>query len=130
MFSAGFGELSTGHISDAVPDISLAASRDAGWEVLMYARVPTFKIGVQDLDASIRFFEETTLPRLREIAGFKGATVLVDRQTGVLRIVAYWDSRESLRSSFEPTKALRAAYVDKLGAEQLSLEEFEVAVQV
>ena len=96
----------------------------------MYARVPTFKIGAQDLDASIRHFEETSLPRLRELAGFKGATVLVNRETGMLRIVAYWDSRDTLQSSFEPTKALRAEYADKLGGELVSLEEFEVAEQV
>ena len=96
----------------------------------MYARVPTFKIGAQDIDASIRHFEENSLPQLRKIAGFKGATVLVSRETGMLRIVAYWESREALESSFGPTKALRAEYVDKLGGELVSLEEFEVAEQV
>jgi hypothetical protein len=96
----------------------------------MYARVPTFRIPAQNIDASITHFKETSLPGLRKLAGFKGATALVSRETGTLRIVAYWDSREALESSFEPTKALRAQYVDKLGAELVSLEEFEVAVQV
>ncbi len=96
----------------------------------MYARVPTFKIGAQHMDASIRHFEETSLPQLRKLAGFKGATVLASRETGILRVIAYWDTQEALESSFEPTRAVRAQYTDKFGAELVSLEVFEVAVQV
>ena len=96
----------------------------------MYARVPTFKFGAKDIDAAIQLFEEKTLPRLRKVAGFKGATMLVSRETGLVRTVVYWDSREALESSFEPTQALRAQYVDEFGAELVSVEAFEVAVQV
>jgi len=69
------------------------------------------------------------LAQLQKIPGFKGGTMLVSRDRGIIRIVAFWESREALDSSFEPTKALRAAYADKFGAELVSLEEFEVAVQ-
>jgi hypothetical protein len=96
----------------------------------MYARVPTFKFGAKDIDAAIKLFEEKTLPQLRTVTGFKGATMLVSRETGLTRTVVYWDSREALDSSFEPTRALRAQYVDEFGAELVSVEEFEVAVQV
>lgn len=96
----------------------------------MYARVPTFKVGAENIDASVRHFEETSLPQLRNLPGFKGATVLASRETGILRVIAYWDTREDLDSSFEPTKAVRAQYADKFGAELVSLEVFEVPVQV
>ena len=96
----------------------------------MYARVPSFKFGTKDVDAAVSLFEEKTLPQLRKVAGFKGATMLVSRETGLVRTVVYWDSREALEASFEPTKALRAQYVDEFGAELVSVEEFEVAVQV
>ncbi len=96
----------------------------------MYARVPTFKIDVQHLDESVRHFEETSLPQLQKLAGFKGAVVLVGRETGILRVIAYWDTREALDSSFEATKAVRAQYTDKFGAELVSLEVFEVPLQV
>jgi hypothetical protein len=56
--------------------------------------------------------------------------MLVSRETGLVRTVVYWDSREALESSFEPTKTLRAQYLDEFGAELVALEEFEVAVQV
>jgi hypothetical protein len=114
--------------SDA--DIAEAAWHDAGKEVQMYARVPTFKFGAKDIDAAIQLFEEKTLPQLRKVAGFKGATMLVSRETGLARTVVYWDSREALESSFEPTQALRDQYVDEFGAELVSVEAFEVAIQV
>jgi hypothetical protein len=96
----------------------------------MYARVPTFKIDPQMIDASVSFFQERSLAELRKIPGFTGATVLVNREQGMLRIVAFWDGRESLDASFEPTKGLRAQYTEKFGGELVSLEEFEVAAQV
>lgn len=96
----------------------------------MYARIPTFKLDPQSVDASVQYFEQTTEAALRDIPGYKGAYVLVDRDKGVLRVVALWESREALEASFEPTKALRAAYLDKFGAELSSLEEFEVARQL
>jgi hypothetical protein len=96
----------------------------------MYARVPTFKMSAESIDAAILQFEQVTVPRLRDLLGFKGATLLVSRETGMTRAIVYWDSRETLDSSFEPTKSLRAEYTEKFGAELVSLEAFEVAVQV
>lgn len=97
----------------------------------MYARVPTFsKISAENIDAAILHFEDVTVPQLRKFPGFKGATLLVSREKGMSRAIIYWDSRETLDSSFEPTKGLRAEYTEKFGAELVSLEEFEVAVQV
>ena len=97
----------------------------------MYARVPTFiKFPAENIDAAILHFENVTVPQLRKLPGFKGATLLVSREKGMSRAIVYWDSRETLESSFEPTKGLRAEYTEKFGAELGSLEEFEVAVQV
>jgi hypothetical protein len=97
----------------------------------MYARVPTFtKLSADNIDAAILHFENVTVPQLRKLPGFKGAALLVSREKGMSRAIVYWDSRETLDTSLEPTKSLRADYVEKFGAELASLEEFEVAVQV
>jgi heme-degrading monooxygenase HmoA len=106
-----------------------AAARRGDEEVLMHARVPTFKLTTEKIDDSVRHFQEKSLIALREIPGFKGGTILVDREKGILRIVVFWEDREALDSSFEPTKRLRAEYTEKFGAELVSLEEFEVAGQ-
>ena len=110
-------------------DVRAIATPSEDCEVDMYARVPTFKINAEMLDNSVTFFQERSLIELRKIPGFKGATVLVGREQGILRIVALWESREALDASFEPTKALRAEYMEKFGGELVSLEEFEVAAQ-
>ena len=96
----------------------------------MYARVPTFsKMSAENIEADILHFKDVTVPQLRKLPGFKGATLLVSREKGMSRAIVYWDSRETLDSSLEPTKGLRADYTEKFGAELVSLEEFEVAVQ-
>jgi hypothetical protein len=69
----------------------------------MYARVPTFNMSAENIDAAILHFENVTVPGLRKLPGFKGATLLVSREKGM---------------------------AEKFGAELVSLEEFEVAVEV
>jgi heme-degrading monooxygenase HmoA len=96
----------------------------------MYARVPTFKVTADKLDASIDHFKAGSLPALQKLPGFKGATLLADRERGLLRVIAYWEDRAALDASFEPTKGIRGEYADKFGAELASLEVFEVALQV
>ena len=95
-----------------------------------YARVPTFKMSAEAIDAAALHFRDVTVPRLRELPGFKGATLLVNRKQEMTRAIVYWDSRATLDSSFEPTRSLRAEYTEKFGGELASLEEFEVAVEL
>jgi quinol monooxygenase YgiN len=96
----------------------------------MYARIPTFKVNPGRMDEVIHYFKETTVPRLQKFQGFEGAEMLVNRQTGLFRVVAHWDSRESLEGSSEGVKPLRADVVREFGGEIVSVEEFEVAVKV
>ena len=95
----------------------------------MYARVSTIKTGVPGIDGAIRDFRDVTLPQIRPLHGFKGATLLADREMGVTRVLTYWDSLEALDASTETANRVRAAFVDKTGgAELVSVEIFEVAV--
>jgi hypothetical protein len=87
------------------------------------------KIGSQSIDAAIHQFKEVTLPQAWNIAGFQGATMLVDREKGMTRTLTYWDSRESLEASAETANRLRTAFVQEAGdAKLISVETFEVAV--
>jgi heme-degrading monooxygenase HmoA len=96
----------------------------------MYTRVPTFQISAEKIDAAISHFRDVTVPELRKLPGFEGATLLVSREKGMTRAIVRWDSRQTLDSSLEATKGLRAEYTEKFGADLVSLEEFEVAVEV
>ncbi len=93
----------------------------------MYARIPTFKVDVDKIDAAIHYFEDTSLPRLRDLHGFKGVTLLVDRERGQARVIGYFESRQDIDSSADTAKNLRAEFAEKLNAELVSLEIWEVA---
>ena len=98
-------------------------------EVLMYTRVSTINTGAQGIDAAIHDFKEVTLPRARDFSGFERATLLVSREKGMVRLLAYWDSREALDKFAEAMDGLRDEFVEKIGnAMIISVETFEVAL--
>jgi hypothetical protein len=98
---------------------------------MMYVRMPTFEVVPDKIEASIHYFQETSLPQLQKLTGFEGATMLVDRDKGIVRILTYYISREALESSTEVAKRLRAEFVESHeGAKVVSVEAYEVAVQV
>jgi hypothetical protein len=95
----------------------------------MYTRVSTINAGAQGIDAAIREFSEVTLPRVRDFPGFERATLLVSREKGIIRLLAYWDSREALDKFAEEMDRLRDEFVEKIGnAMIISVETFEVAL--
>jgi hypothetical protein len=96
----------------------------------MYVRMPTFDVGPTNIDASIRYFQEKSLPQLQKLTGFEGATMLVDRHKGIVRILTHYSSRDALAASSEAAKRLRTEFVESHeGANVVSVEEYEVAVQ-
>lgn len=97
----------------------------------MYTRVVTMRVGKENVDSGIRFFEERTLPQVRQVPGFKGATLLVDHESGITRAVTFWNSSRDLEASTEIATRLRSEFVGNFaGAEILTVEVFEVAVDV
>jgi hypothetical protein len=95
----------------------------------MFARVSTIKMGVDQIESSIKYFEEVSLPEVRKLTGFEGATYLVNRSKGMTRSLTYWGSREDLDGSAETATRLRTDLTDQSpGAELISVEIYEVAV--
>lgn len=94
----------------------------------MYARIPTFRISTDKIDAATQRFQEWTLPQLRKIRGFKGATMLVDRDRGMFRVVGFWEDQEAVDASEQTAKDLRQDIFEKLNAEVVSVEVWEVTV--
>jgi heme-degrading monooxygenase HmoA len=99
-------------------------------EVVMYVRVSTIDALPEEIDASIRSFQEQTLPQVRRLAGFEGAGLIVSRETGRMKALTYWSTREALESSSEAANRIRARVVeDAPSASVASVEVYEVAVQ-
>jgi hypothetical protein len=104
--------------------------RAANQEVVMYARVPTFRISPANMDAAIREFEAVTLPKLHQLDGFKGATMLVDREQGMFQVIGFWSDRKAVDATSEVAKGLREDFERKFNAEVVSVIIWEVGVDV
>ena len=95
----------------------------------MHARVTTMTMDPSRLDATISSVEEDDVPGFREIDGFKGFTLLVDRASGKVVGTSYWASREKMlasESAMEPSRARAAEAGGASGPPEVEL--FEVAI--
>jgi heme-degrading monooxygenase HmoA len=58
--------------------------------------------GVTDIDAGMRYLQDTVAPLLRAQAGFRGVTASADRSGGVLGVLSLWET-EADRDASEST---------------------------
>ncbi len=97
----------------------------------MYARVSTIRMPPDEVQASVDHFGGEILPQARELAGFEGATLLVNRAKGMTKLLTYWTGREELDGSAESATRLRTTMIDRAeGGELVSVEIYEVALDV
>ncbi len=95
----------------------------------MYARVTRMQMDPSRLDDGIRQLESEELPRWKEIDGFKGFTLLVDRDSGTGVGTSYWESREKMEASEETVKGVRERTAETGGATAPpKVEHYEVAI--
>jgi len=57
----------------------------------MYARVTTLSFKIEKAEEGIRLFEESVVPAARAQKGFRGITLLADREAGRCVALTYWD---------------------------------------
>lgn len=95
----------------------------------MHARVTTLQMDPDRIEEVVRQLEERDAPRLREIKGFRGYTLLVDRASGRAISTSYWSSLEDIDASEEGGKVARERGAETGGAEagEHQIERFEVA---
>lgn len=73
----------------------------------MHARLVTVQGDAGNVDAAIERVRESVLPALEAADGFKGFSLLVDRDAGTLVGLSYFDSRETLDASEEAVRGPR-----------------------
>ncbi len=96
----------------------------------MFARVAMLEGKPEQLEAGIRDYREHVVPQARELAGFRGAYLLVDRKTGKTISITLWDSEEDVRDSAEAANRLRANASRIVSASKPPVvEAYEVGVQ-
>jgi quinol monooxygenase YgiN len=91
-------------------------------------RATWFKMSNGQMDRSIDFYKESVLPSLQELDGFCSASLLVDRTCGRAVSSVTFDSSDAMDRNREQARSLRAARLRELGADQLDVGEFELAL--
>lgn len=95
----------------------------------MHARVTTIEMDASQIDEAISQLEERDVPTFKEIDGFRGMTVFVDRSSGKAIASTYWGSEEQMRTSEESVKEARQRAADTGGASGTpQVELFEVVL--
>ena len=71
---------------------------------------------------------EIAAPPVKEFEGFCSASLFIDRASGRAVTSVMFDSREAMDRTREQARSLRAARLRELGADQIEVCEFELAL--
>ena len=95
----------------------------------MHARMTTLTVDPDKLDQVVSGLEENEVPAWKELDGFKGFTLLVDRSSGKAVGTTYWESEAAMQASEDAVKESRSRAADTGGASsEPTVERFEVAI--
>jgi heme-degrading monooxygenase HmoA len=93
----------------------------------VYARATTLRVSPKHVQEGIAHYQ-AGIPTFREIAGNRGAFLLVDRSSGKGIGVTLWESEEAMRASRQRADELRQQAAQESSGEIASVDEYEVAV--
>jgi heme-degrading monooxygenase HmoA len=65
----------------------------------MHARSGEFELSSDGLDEAINSFRDEFLPRYQQQSGYKGFTLLANRETGQLMGISFWESESDIQGS-------------------------------
>jgi len=91
-------------------------------------RATWLKAAPGQLARAADFYKSAVLPSMEGLDGFCSASLMVDRASGRAVSSATFDSRDAMDRNREPARSLRATRLRELGADQLDVGEFELAL--
>jgi heme-degrading monooxygenase HmoA len=81
------------------------------------------------IDQAVSEFEEEQLPTIKELDGFRGFTLIIDRSSGKAVGTSYWSTPEQMQASEEAGTSARQRVAETSGATaEPEVERFEVAL--
>lgn len=94
----------------------------------MHARVSTYSGWAAQVDDGVRNFEGR-MGALRQLEGFEGAYLLVDRNGGRVMTITLWSTEQAAEASAERASQLRQEAAGGAGLSIDSVGTYEVALQ-
>jgi heme-degrading monooxygenase HmoA len=92
----------------------------------MHARVTTLQGRADRADDVAAQLQRDDVPGFEELDGFKGMTLLVDRDSGKMIALTFWESQEALQASEDAVKDARSRAAESGGASTPQVERYEV----
>ena len=89
----------------------------------MFTRIVTFT-GTIDIDAGLRYLQDTVAPLLREQEGFRGVNASADRPGKVLGVLSLWET-EANRDASESVLGNARKEGQRLIGGEITVEHFE-----
>jgi len=96
----------------------------------MFARVATFQWKIDTLDRASKLYQGSVIPAVKAQKGFRSVHLLVDRKTGKVVTIAFWDSEKDMMATEE--SGLIKEWIGKFKEYYIktpTVERFEVAAQ-
>jgi len=93
----------------------------------MFARTTTMRGSPQTVDDLVTHMRDEVMPRVTELDGCVGVSLLVDRDTGRCIATSAWETPEAMHASAEQVRALRESAAERFGAKP-EVQEWEIAV--
>jgi hypothetical protein len=95
----------------------------------MQARISTIEGDAGKIDDALKIINEKVMPALKELDGFTAANFLVDRSSGKLVVVAFYDSEAALEGSAEAVQPMRTEVAEAMNGKVVGFESYELAAQ-
>ena len=92
----------------------------------MHARVTTLDMEPANVDQVRDRLETEDVPEFQKLDGFKGMTLLTDRQSGKTVAITFWETEDALRGSEDAVKGARQRAAEGGGGGEPQVERFEV----
>ena len=94
----------------------------------MHARISRVQAPVDRIDDRISEFTGKVLPALREMDGYAGHALAVDRGSGDSQVVTFWETESALEASEEAAGRLRTQSTTAAGASVVSITRLESVI--
>jgi Antibiotic biosynthesis monooxygenase len=91
-------------------------------------RATWLKIRPDQFDRAIEFYRASVLPAIEELESFCSASLMIDRTSWRAVSSATFDSLDAMERNGDQARSMRTARLRDLGADQLDVGEFELAL--